>query len=174
MNFIFKMLATGFGFGYFPVIPGTFGTLVAIPLFLLFIPLSAPLYFLNTLVITLLAIWVSDKAIPLLAGGKKPTDPQVIVIDEVAGFLWTAGILRFAGFWDPQEGLIWLLAIAFVSFRIFDASKWWLVGWAERRFQGGMAVVMDDVIAGIFAGFASILFCVVYPMIVYLWVSLRA
>lgn len=169
MSWGLKALASGFGLGFSPVLSGTLGTLLGIPLFWGLSRLSWPLYFSVTLLFTLFAVWISNKALPLFAGSKKPGDPSQIVIDEVAGFLWAAGIVRWGGLWKPEEGFFWLLLIAFVFFRIFDAAKLWPVGWAERRWDGGFGIVIDDVAAGVAAGVAGILFCVLAPFIVYVF-----
>lgn len=170
MSFLIKLLATGFGAGYVPYITGSVGTLVAIPFYLVFSSLSWPLYFLTLIAFTFFSIWVSAQALSLFRDSKKPLDPAEIVIDEIAGFLWALGILRFVAFWKPEEGLFWFLLIPYVFFRLFDISKWWLVGLAEKKWSGGIGIVMDDVIAGIFAGVSSILFCILYPLIVYFFV----
>lgn len=171
MQFVIKALATGFGIGYLPALSGTVGTLLGIPLFLGLSHLNLPLYFLTVAVFTLFSVWVTDRALPLYHDAKKPGDPGHIVIDEVAGFLWTAGVLRFAAFWDPHEGTLSFLILAFAFFRFFDITKWWLVGRVERGMKGAVGVVMDDVVAGIFGAVAAILFCIIYPLAVYLFVS---
>lgn len=158
------------GTGHIPYITGSAGTLVAIPLFFLFSSLSWPLYFLTLIAFTFFSVWVSARAIPLLSDPKKPLDPASIVIDEIAGFLWALGLFRFVGFWKPEEGLFWFLVIPYAFFRLFDIAKWGWVGKAERKWSGGMGIVMDDVVAGILAGVLSILFCLVYPWIVYFFV----
>lgn len=167
MSWVIKFLASGLGTGYAPYASGSIGTLVAIPLFLLFCSFSWPVYFLTLVAFTFFSIWVSHLALPLLQDPKKPGDPSSIVIDEIVGFLWALGILRFLGFWRPGEGLFWFLVIPYGFFRFFDISKWWLVGWAEKKWLGALGVVLDDVFAGIYAGFASILFCILYPLVVY-------
>lgn len=167
MSWLIRLLAAGLGTGYVPYISGSAGTLVAIPIFLALAGVAWPIYFLITILFTLFSIWISNLALPLLRDPKKPGDPYQIVIDEVVGYLWTLGILRYAGFWKPGEGLFWFLLISYFFFRLFDITKWWMVGWAERKWSGGMGIVMDDVVAGIFAGIASILFCIVYPLIIY-------
>ncbi|MDP2600135.1 MAG: phosphatidylglycerophosphatase A [Deltaproteobacteria bacterium] len=173
MSFLLKLLASGFGLGYAPVLSGTLGTLLGIPIFLGLAPLNPFYYFLTVTAFTFLSIFISNQALPLFAASKKAGDPSQIVIDEVAGFLWAAGIVRYAGFWDPSEGLLWLIAVPFLFFRIFDASKWWIVGLVERRFHtGGLGIVLDDIVAGILAGIASIFFCIVYPFIAYFFAAL--
>lgn len=167
MHRVFKWLAVFFGLGFTPYISGSAGALGAIPLFYFLSSLGAPLYFLTLLAFTVLAIWISEMALPLFQNTVRPQDPVCIVIDEVVGYLWALGIVRYTGFWKPEEGLFWLLLIPYIFFRLFDITKWWLVGWAERKWKGGMGIVMDDVVAGIFGGVASILFCIVFPLIVY-------
>lgn len=169
MNRFFKLLATCFGLGYIPYVTGSVGTLGAIPIFFILSFLSGPIYFLTMLAFTTLVVWVSQLTLPLFQDPKKPQDPSHIVIDEVVGFLWALGIVRYTGFWDSKEGLLWLLLIPYVFFRLFDITKWGLVGWSERKWTGALGIVLDDVFAGIFAGLASILFCVLYPLVVYLF-----
>ncbi|OGQ47132.1 MAG: hypothetical protein A3H42_03135 [Deltaproteobacteria bacterium RIFCSPLOWO2_02_FULL_46_8] len=164
---LIKILATAFGLGYAPTLSGTLGTFVGIPLFWGLSHLDWPLYFLATLLFTIFAIVVANAALPLLRDTKKPADPSQIVIDEVAGFLWAGGIVRYLGFWKPSEGFWWLILFAFIFFRIFDAAKWGPVGWAERRWHGGFGIVIDDVVAGIVAGFVSIFFCIFVPFVVF-------
>lgn len=170
MSWVVRLLASGFGAGYVPYIKGTAGTLVGIPIFLFLSSLSAPLYFLTTAALTALAIWISNLALPLYQDPKKPQDPSYIVIDEIAGFLWAAGILTYVGFWNPKEGLFSLLILSVGLFRLFDIIKWGPVGWAERQFKGGAGIVLDDVVAGILAGVGSILFCILYPLLLSLFV----
>lgn len=167
-----KLLATGFGAGYVPYITGSVGTLVAIPIFLGLAYLPWFLYLAITIFLTLFAIWISKLSLPFFQDLKKPLDPSFIVIDEIVGFLWAAGLFRYAGFWNPKEGLIWLLLIAFVFFRFFDITKLGPVGWAERKWPDAVGIVLDDCVAGIFAGIVSILFCIVYPLVVYVVKSL--
>lgn len=172
MHFWIRILATG-GVGFSPIMPGTLGTLLGIPLFLVLSDLPWYLFWLTVVAFTVFAVWVSEQALPTFAAGtKKKEDPSHIIIDEVAGFLWAAGILSHLGVWDPSEGRASFLAIAFFWFRFFDIVKWGPIGWAERKFKGGVGVVMDDVVAGIVAGFAGILFCIVYPFVIYLGLSI--
>lgn len=148
--------------------PGTLGTLVGIPLFLFLSRLSWPLYFLTTIAFTFFAIWISDKALPYFENKKRPEDPACIVIDEVAGYLWAAGILCHLGFWAPSQGLLSFLIISFGLFRFFDILKRGPVRWAEQKFKGGVGIVLDDVFAGILAGITGILFCILYPFVAHM------
>ncbi len=80
-----KILATGFGSGYAPFAPGTVGTLVGIPFFLLFSPFGGSMYLLTILALTFLACYVAGEAEKVF--GRK--DASCIVIDEIVGYLWT-------------------------------------------------------------------------------------
>jgi phosphatidylglycerophosphatase A len=132
-------LVTGGGAGYFPRLPGTIGTLVAIPLSL---PLNrlavsnfvAALFFLVGAVCV--AIWLSTKGANLL----KQKDPQLIVIDEIVGFL-------VANFIAPARltALLW----SFVLFRLFDIVKVFPTNKLEK-LPGGAGIVLDDVMAGVY------------------------
>ena len=69
-------------------------------------------------------------------------DPSAVVIDEVAG-QWLALVLA-----DPH--LWWTWAIGFAAFRLFDIVKPWPVSWADRTLHGGLGVMLDDVLAGLY------------------------
>jgi phosphatidylglycerophosphatase A len=130
---------TGAGAGYIPRLPGTVGTLVAIP-FSLALNRVAVINF--TLAILILiasiycAIWLSTKA----AGILKQKDPQIIVIDEIVGFV-------AANFLAPPRlsALLW----SFVLFRFFDIAKVFPTNRLER-LRGGAGIVLDDVMAGLY------------------------
>ena len=142
MKWVIKIFATGLGLGFSPILGGTLGTLLAIPIFYYAARLPGFVYWPLTLGVTLFAIKVSDLALPFFTHSKKAEDPSQIVIDEVAGFLWAAGIVRYLGLWKPVEGIWWMILVSFLFFRIFDAAKWWPVGWAERHWHGGLGIVM--------------------------------
>jgi phosphatidylglycerophosphatase A len=131
------ILGTWFGSGLAPVASGTFGTLAAVPLVALsgsFSPLSSALVL---MIMTLVAIWASQVVHNLL----KKVDPSEVVIDEVAGFLLTT-------LWIP---LSWgTLLAGFLLFRLFDIWKPWPANAAER-LHGGLGIVLDDLVAGLYA-----------------------
>jgi phosphatidylglycerophosphatase A len=129
-------LALGLGSGLSPKAPGTAGTLISIPLFLLIQDLPLLVYALITLTITLAGIWICSYA----AGKLGVHDHPAIVIDEVAGFL----ITMFAA----PAGWQWLLA-GFVLFRFFDALKPWPISWLDKNVKGGFGIMLDDVAAGL-------------------------
>ena len=130
-------LATGFGSGRLPGAKGTYGTLVAIPISLLFSRL-APIPFLVTLVtLIVLAVWVAHQMVAIT--GEK--DPQSVVIDEIVGYLVSMALL-------PHS--LGFMALAFALFRVCDTVKFWPIKWLEKNLKGGMGIVMDDVAAGLF------------------------
>lgn len=131
-------LAIGFGTGCASKAPGTFGTLVGIPLFFLLQPLSVFIYCLVTLILFVIGIWLCHRA----ARDLGVHDHSGIVWDEVVGYLITMIAV-------PPDWL-WVL-IGFVLFRIFDIFKPWPINIIDQRVSGGLGIMLDDVLAGIFA-----------------------
>jgi phosphatidylglycerophosphatase A len=135
----FVLLATGLGSGLAPRAPGTVGSLLALPIWWLLIaelPLPYQLGF--AVVITLLSIWIVDRACRAAGVG----DASALVLDELVG-QWVALVAA-------PKTLLWV-AVGFVLFRTFDIMKPWPVSWADRRVSGGLGVVLDDVLAGVLA-----------------------
>jgi len=135
---IIKVIATGFGSGFAPFAPGTAGTVIGIPLYFIFSPFPWPVYLLTILALSFLACYISQEAEILF--GKK--DPSAIVIDEIVGFLWAMLLIT------PT---IVHIVLAFALFRFFDITKVFPARLCERRLPGGYGVVMDDIVAGIYA-----------------------
>lgn len=129
-------IALGFGSGLSPKAPGTAGTLMSIPLYLLIQDLPLLVYAIITLSIMLLGIWICSYSSNKLGVHDHPA----IVIDEVAGFL----ITMFA----VPTGWQWVLA-GFVLFRFFDALKPWPISWLDKNIHGGFGIMIDDVAAGL-------------------------
>ena len=135
-------IATVAGVGRFPVAPGTAGSLVAVPLLPALAQLrgDSPLaYALVVAAVVVTGIWAAGVAEEVLGGH----DHSRIVIDEVAGMLM-AGIF-LPGTWAAA----WL---AFFLFRILDVVKPFPAGLVDGRVEGGLGVVGDDLIAGVYAG----------------------
>jgi phosphatidylglycerophosphatase A len=143
---IIKILATGLGSGLSPFAPGTAGTLIGVPICLLFF--SAPWMLRLFFVISLsaLSIYVAHQAEKIY--GK--TDDQRIVIDEIVGFQITMLPVAITGLH---------LCLAFVLFRIFDIWKPFPVN-KLQDLPGGWGVVLDDVGAGIYASVVMLLLTV--------------
>ncbi len=131
-------LAFGFGSGLAPFAPGTFGTLAAVPLYLLLAPLSLPLYLVVVGLAFVAGIWICGKAGDALG----VHDHGGIVWDEFVG-LWITMIAAPAGW-------VWI-ALGFLLFRLFDIWKPWPIRWADQQLGGGLGVMLDDVIAGLYA-----------------------
>ncbi len=131
-------LAFGLGSGLAPKAPGTFGTLAAIPFYLLMQSLSLPVYLLILMVATLVGIWLCDKSSKDLGVHDHPG----IVWDEFCGF-WLTMIAAPAGW-------LWVL-IGFVLFRVFDIFKPWPIRWLDKHVHGGLGIMVDDLLAGGFA-----------------------
>ncbi|HKA32682.1 MAG TPA: phosphatidylglycerophosphatase A [Candidatus Binatia bacterium] len=140
MRRVILFLATGAGAGYIPGAPGTAGTLVAIPLSLLLNRVAAhslPLALLTLAAVIAVAFWSADRAEAIF--GEK--DAPRIVIDEIAGFM-------LANFAAPQS--VSAIIAAFILFRFFDIIKPYPARRAERM-PGGIGVVMDDLVAGVYS-----------------------
>jgi phosphatidylglycerophosphatase A len=132
------LLSLGFGSGLVPVAPGTTGTLAAIPVYLLLQDLTLAVY---VAVVSVMFI----AGIPLCAWTARRLgvhDHPAIVWDEIVGYLVTM-VAAPAG-WQ------WIVA-GFVLFRLFDIAKPWPISWLDRRVTGGLGIMLDDLVAGIFA-----------------------
>ncbi len=128
-------IATGLYTGYLPKAPGTWGTIVALPLHLLISPLPPVMYGVTLFLIFWIAVLVSGAAEKIIDS----KDPGVIVIDEIIGML-------IAMIGVPASPAAWLAA--FILFRFFDIVKPFPVNWFDKRLNGGVGIVMDDVAAG--------------------------
>ena len=129
-------IAFGFGSGTIPFAPGTFGTLIAIPFYLMMEPLPVWLYALITFLLTLGSIYVCDKT----SRDINIEDHQGMCLDEVIGFLVTMI--------GAPAGWIWI-AMGFVFFRLFDIVKPWPIRTIDARLTGGLGMILDDVLAGL-------------------------
>lgn len=140
-------IASGAYTGYIPVASGTWGTIVAFPLFWwVFDPLwrrdGPGVYLVAYAAAVLGACWIAGRAEGLL----QEHDSHVIVIDEIVGYL--AATLFLAPTWKTT-------LIAFFLFRLFDVVKPFPAGAIDRSLSGGPGVVLDDVVAGIYANLAT-------------------
>jgi phosphatidylglycerophosphatase A len=131
------VLATWFGCGLVPFASGTFGTLAAVPLIHVLNSLGIRSSVFMLLIAVAIAVWSSDQTQALL----KKKDPSEVVVDEVAGFLLTMALLPYT----------WLsLCLGFFLFRFFDVLKPFPIKHLEK-LKGGFGIVMDDLLAGIYA-----------------------
>ena len=132
-----QLLAFGFGSGLSPKAPGTAGTVVAVLLFPLLAPLPLPVYLGVVVVATLVGFYLCGKAAEQL----QVHDHPGIVWDEMVGF-WLA-MTAIPTSWP------WLLA-AFVLFRLFDIWKPWPIRQLDKKVHGGVGIMVDDLLAGLF------------------------
>jgi phosphatidylglycerophosphatase A len=132
-------VALGFGSGLAPFAPGTFGTLLALPIFWWLEPRLKPTDFLILLGgMYVVGVWVCDKT----GRDMGVEDHKAIVWDEITAFLIVL-------FFTPGT-LLWQ-AFAFLLFRLFDIFKPGPIHAIERMFRGGFGVMVDDVVAAFFA-----------------------
>ena len=131
-------LAFGFGSGLSPIAPGTVGTLMAVPLYLLMVRLPWIYYILLLLVAIAVGIWLCGESARLLG------------VHDHGGIVWD----EFVGFWItmlfiPSEWL-WIV-LGFVLFRLFDVWKPWPIRFIDKQVHGGLGIMLDDILAGLFA-----------------------
>ena len=131
-------LAQGFGSGRSPWMPGTMGSLVALPFYYLLQLTGIWGYIVLVSAALLFGIWLSEK----VAADMQVKDPGSIVWDEFVG-IWIALFML-------PEGWYWLVA-GFALFRLFDIAKPWPVGWLDKNLSGGVGIMMDDVAAGFYS-----------------------
>ncbi|MCC6197233.1 MAG: phosphatidylglycerophosphatase A [Burkholderiales bacterium] len=138
-------IALGFGAGLAPVAPGTFGTLVAIPIALALHTYAGDTgYLVATAALLAIGVWASH----VTGRALEAPDHGSIVVDEVVAFLL---VLFFTGV-TPLR-----LAIAFVLFRFFDIVKPPPIRQVDAALKSGLGVMLDDLVA---AGYALVVFAV--------------
>ena len=183
-----SIIATFFGIGKFPKAPGTLASFVAtILVALLFYQphiteiegekyliwgggVISPNYIVHVLVLLSLAlhaigVWSSDKYSKLI----NIKDPKSAVIDEVAGIFTASSLVALVYslllFFNEKEYILylivsyWFFPVVFILFRIFDILKPWHVGWADKKFEGGFGIMIDDQIA---AAYSAISFYIIF------------
>lgn len=131
-------LAFGFGSGLLPKAPGTWGTLVAVPLWFLLAQLPLNSYLLAIAVLSVVGIWLCGKSSEKLG----VHDHGGIVWDEFCGYWVTMILVPVTWYWA---------LIGFVLFRVFDIIKPWPIKWLDKKVHGGFGIMIDDIIAGLLA-----------------------
>ena len=131
-------LATGLSIGNIPFAPGTFGTLLGIPIAFGLAELGAVESIAGAAAFMPLAIWIAGRAEMIL----RKKDAPAVVIDEVAGILATLAGLPFTAL---------NMAAGFALFRFFDIVKPFPARSIERTLAGGWGIVLDDVVAGVYS-----------------------
>jgi len=141
MQKVILFLATNGGLGYARKAPGTFGTLAGIPFFFLISRCTPVPQIIILVLLCLFSFWICDQAGKIFG----VTDDGRIVIDELVGYLVAVSLLPFT----------WLTAVlAFFWFRFFDITKIFPANWFDNNVKNGVGVVLDDVVAGIYAAIA--------------------
>jgi phosphatidylglycerophosphatase A len=144
-----RMIATLLGVGYIKPAPGTWGSFVSLPwAWLVHVLGGFPLLAIGVIVAFFKGWWATAQ----MTKGSDDHDPSEIVVDELVG-QWIALLPLSYVAWSHDISILamwpgWIAA--FVLFRLFDIWKPWLVGWADRRGDA-LGVMLDDVIAGLFA-----------------------
>ena len=131
-------LAFGFGSGLSPIAPGTLGTLVAVPLYLLASSMSLPAYLGLTLLMFLAGVWLCGRC------------EQILGVQDHSGIVWDEFVGLFITL-TAAPVTPGVLVAGFLLFRLFDVLKPWPIRWFDHRVHGGLGVMLDDVLAGLFA-----------------------
>ena len=118
--------------------PGTFGTLAAVPFYLLLHQLALLPYLLTVSVLALLGVWLCH----VTSRDLGVHDHGGIVWDEMVGYWLTMAA--------APAGWLWL-ALGFALFRLFDIWKPWPIRWADRQIHGGLGIMFDDILAAAYA-----------------------
>ncbi|MBW2501383.1 MAG: phosphatidylglycerophosphatase A [Deltaproteobacteria bacterium] len=138
MYTLIMLIATGCYSGYLPKAPGTWGSLAGLLLFLLLQPLDLLPYLTVVLVLFIAGTLAAGEAEKILDN----RDPGVVVIDEIVGMLITmSGV--------PLTPLTLLLG--FILFRFFDIAKPFPVNFFDQRFHGGLGIMLDDMVEGLYS-----------------------
>ena len=141
--------AFGFGAGLSPVAPGTCGTLVGIPFFLALKDLPFLFYLFVVAMLFGAGVYLCGESAKRLG----VHDHGGIVWDEIVGYLVTLApvVMHLPGI---DKSALWLwawMAAGFALFRVFDIAKPQPVHWADRKVHGGLGIMLDDLIAGVYA-----------------------
>lgn len=136
MQHLIRLIASGFYTGYFPIVPGTIGTIPAWFIAWFLLGPSGIVLIIATVVTFLLSVWFSSKAEPILGH-----DSKKIVIDEWAGMFLSVVFLPYR---------LDVYIAAFIFFRFYDVIKPFPAGYSER-YPRGWGVTLDDAFAGVYA-----------------------
>ena len=138
------LLAIGLGSGLISKAPGTAGTVMALVLFFLINQLTPIVFWIFLAVATVAGIWICDKT----SKDTNTTDDPRIVWDEFCGLWLTLGLLEYN---------ILNIILGFILFRVFDILKPWPIIFFDKKVKGGLGIMLDDIIAGLFAASCTII-----------------
>lgn len=131
-------LAFGFGSGLSPKAPGTVGTIVAVPIYLLLVHTNIWIYSAVIVVSFVAGIWLCGKS------------AEALGIHDHGGIVWD----EFVGYWITMfmapVGWMWMI-LGFLLFRLLDILKPWPIKLVDKQVKGGLGIMLDDVLAGIMA-----------------------
>ena len=157
------LIATFFYVGHLRPAPGTWGSLAALPVAYIIALLAGPWALVAAIGLAYgLGVWATG----VETAGQADHDPSEIVIDEVAG-QWIAllPVVFGAAMRDADLLALWPgWVAAFMLFRLFDITKWGPIGWADR-IHGPTGVMLDDVIAGLFAALGVVALAALFHLV---------
>ena len=133
-----QFLAFGFGSGLSPRAPGTLGTLVAVPIYCAIAYWNLAWYSVFVVIAALLGIWICGAA------------SRELQVHDHPGIVWDEFVGYWITMWAVPVDWVWMLA-GFVTFRVFDIAKPWPISQLDRKVQGGFGIMVDDILAGVFA-----------------------
>ena len=148
---ILRFILTGFYIGKIKYAPGTFGTLLAVPLFLLIQDLNLISKILFVFLFFLLSLFLLSISYKRKVFDE--IDDKSIVIDEIIGYL--VFIIFF-------ENTLFVLTVGFLLFRLFDIIKPYPISLIDKRMKNALGVILDDIIAGLFSGIT--LFIIIHAL----------
>jgi phosphatidylglycerophosphatase A len=176
MNALTSIICTVFYTGLIPFAPGTFGTIAGV-FFAYLLNFDVFILFIIGTILFVVGYIFSD----IYAQKKADKDPKEVVIDEVVGIFVALiicfGFVNFVAYYErktvgyfishyPLYSDLIIAFVAFVLFRFFDIVKPSIIGVIDRKTEGGMGIMLDDVLAGLFAG---IIFVVISPFFLLLY-----
>ncbi len=127
--------AFGFGAGFAKKAPGTIGTIVGIPIYLLASAGGFPVFVVLTVLFSLLGVYLCGETAKAMGVHDHPG----IVWDEIVGFMVTMILVPFS--WSA-------VLVGFILFRFFDIIKPWPISYLDRHVEGGLGIMLDDLLAG--------------------------
>ncbi|MDO3387219.1 phosphatidylglycerophosphatase A [Gilvimarinus sp. SDUM040013] len=133
--------AFGFGSGLAPKAPGTFGTIAALPIYWLISDIPVWAYLTVLIVGFAVGVYWCERS------------SRALGVHDHPGIVWD----EFVGYWITMflapSGWQWML-VGFILFRLFDIAKPWPVSLADKKIDGGLGIMVDDVLAGVYAWLA--------------------
>lgn len=131
-----QFIAKGFGLGDLPIVPGTWGTVGGVILYLILVLFSWHIYLLSTIAMFILGCWLCEE----VSHNTKTHDHPSVVWDEIVGYCISMIGVPF--------GIGYIIA-GFILFRIFDILKPWPIGEIDQKMKNGVGMMLDDAVAGL-------------------------